>query len=141
MSKVVCAGGLFIARNTGRFLFLCRTHEKTCGNWGLVGGKSEPTDTSTLDTLLREIHEEVGTTPPIEKVIPLELYTSDDSLFHYNTYAFIVNNEFIPTLNSEHSGYAWCSINAWPRPLHTGVRTTLQSNIVCSKLEVVLAMI
>lgn len=141
MSKVVCAGGLFIARNTGRFLFLCRTHEKTFGHWGLVGGKSEPTDTSTLDTLIREIYEEVGATPSIEKVIPLELYISEDSLFHYNTYAFIVNNEFIPTLNSEHSGYAWCSNNAWPRPLHTGVRSTLQSNIVCSKLEVVLAMI
>lgn len=141
MKEIVCSGGLFVAKDTKRFLFLLRTQGKTANTWGLVGGKREPNDLTPYDTLMREVYEEVGKTPTIQKVIPLELFTSNDQLFQYNTYVLLVNQEFIPTLNSEHNGYAWCELNAWPKPLHRGVRASLGNRIIKTKLEVLLELI
>ena len=107
MIEIVCSGGLFLAKDTKRFLFLLRTQGKTAGTWGLVGGKKEPTDRTAYDALKREISEEVGKTPVIKKIVPLELFTSNDQQFQYNTYVLVVEKEFIPTLNEEHSGYSW----------------------------------
>lgn len=141
LNQIICSGGLFLAKDTGRFLFLLRTQGKTAGTWGLVGGKKEPGDTTVFDALTREINEEVGRTPAIKKVIPLELFTSNDSHFQYNTYVLLVDKEFIPTLNEEHSGFAWCNYDQWPRPLHQGVKNSLNNKTIKAKLEVVLEMI
>jgi 8-oxo-dGTP pyrophosphatase MutT (NUDIX family) len=141
INHIICSGGMFIARDTKRFLFLLRTQGRTAGMWGFAGGKKEPNDYTPIDTLKREILEEVGDTPPIEKVVPLELFTSNDQRFHYHTYAIIVNNEFIPTLNSEHSGYAWCAYDFWPKPLHQGVKNSLSDRITKAKLELLLELI
>jgi 8-oxo-dGTP pyrophosphatase MutT (NUDIX family) len=138
INQIICSGGLFLAEDTRRFLLLMRTHEKTLGTWGLVGGKKEPTDTTVVDSLYREIQEEVGATPKIKKIIPLELFISNDNNFQYNTYVLIVEKEFIPTLNFEHSGYAWCNYDCWPKPLHQGVKNSLNNKVVKAKLEVLL---
>jgi 8-oxo-dGTP pyrophosphatase MutT (NUDIX family) len=138
INQIICSGGLFLAEDTRRFLLLMRTHEKTLGTWGLVGGKKEPTDTTVVDSLYREIQEEVGATPKIKKVIPLELFISNDNNFQYNTYVLIVEKEFIPVLNFEHSGYAWCNYDCWPKPLHQGVKNSLNNKVVKAKLEVLL---
>jgi 8-oxo-dGTP pyrophosphatase MutT (NUDIX family) len=141
MIQTVCSGGLFLAKDTKRFLFLLRTQGKTAGTWGLVGGKKEPTDLTPFDALHREINEEVGKTPPIKKIIPLELFTSNDQQFQYNTYVLVVDKEFIPTLNIEHAGYAWCDFNAWPKPLHQGVKTSLSNKTIRTKIELLLELI
>jgi len=138
--NIVCSGALFYARNTKRFLFLERTKTKTAGQWGLVGGMAEG-DETPWKALEREIGEEVGKTPPIKKVIPLEMFTSNDSKFFFHTYLAIVENEFIPTLNDEHSGYAWTNVNCWPKPLHVGLRNTLQNRAIKDKLQTVLDLI
>lgn len=139
--QISCSGGIFLAKDTGRFLFLLRTQGKTAGTWGLVGGKKEPTDHTPYDTLKREIQEEVGKTPTIKKIIPLELFTSNDQQFQYNTYVLLVEKEFIPVLNEEHAGYAWCELNAWPKPLHQGVKTSLTNKTIRTKLELLLELI
>jgi 8-oxo-dGTP pyrophosphatase MutT (NUDIX family) len=141
IKEIICSGGLFIAKDTKRFLFVHRTQGKTAGTWGLVGGKHEPKDQTPYDTLVREVSEELGKTPQIKKVVPLELFTSADQLFQYNTYVLLVDREFIPTLNEEHSGYAWCDIGSWPKPLHRGVRTSLNNKIIKTKLEILLELI
>ena len=141
LNRVICSGGLFLAEDTKRFLLLLRTHGKTAGTWGLVGGKKEPGDYTAYDALSREVAEEVGKTPKIKKVIPLELFTSTDQNFQYNTYVLIVDKEFIPTLNDEHSSYAWCSFNAWPKPLHQGVKNSLNNKVIKAKLELLLDLI
>jgi 8-oxo-dGTP pyrophosphatase MutT (NUDIX family) len=138
--NIVCSGALFYARNTKRFLFLERTKTKTAGQWGLVGGMAEGNETP-WKALEREISEEVGKTPPIKKVIPLEMFTSNDSKFFFHTYLTIVDNEFIPTLNNEHSGYAWTNVNCWPKPLHVGLRNTLQNRAIKDKLQTVLDLL
>jgi 8-oxo-dGTP pyrophosphatase MutT (NUDIX family) len=138
--NIVCSGALFYARNTKRFLFLERTKTKTAGQWGLVGGMAEGNETP-WKALEREISEEVGKIPPIKKVIPLEMFTSNDSKFFFHTYLTIVDNEFIPTLNNEHSGYAWTNVNCWPKPLHVGLRNTLQNRAIKDKLQTVLDLL
>ena len=141
IQQIICSGGLFLAKDTGRFLFLLRTVGKTAGTWGLVGGKKEPTDATPYEALNREIAEEVGATPKIRKTIPLELFTSNDQNFQYNTYVLMVDKEFIHTLNSEHSGYAWCSFDQWPKPLHQGVKNSFGNRAVRAKLELLLDLL
>jgi 8-oxo-dGTP pyrophosphatase MutT (NUDIX family) len=141
LNQIVCSGGIFLAKDTRRFLFLLRTQGKTAGTWGLVGGKKEPTDITAVDALKREITEEVGKTPAIKKIVPLELFTSNDLNFQYNTYVLLVDKEFIPTLNEEHSGYAWCTYDEWPKPLHQGVKNSLNNKSIKAKLEILLELI
>lgn len=141
VNQIICSGGLFLARDTKRFLLLLRTQGKTAGTWGFVGGKKEPGDTTAYDVLTREISEEVGSTPKIKKVIPLELFTSNDQNFQYNTYVLIVDKEFCPQLNEEHAGYAWCEFEAWPKPLHQGVKSSLSNKTIKSKIELLLDLI
>lgn len=138
--NIVCSGALFYARDTKRFLLLQRNSKKTQGQWGLVGGKAEGNETP-WQGLLREIQEEVGKTPMIKKVIPLEMFTSNDAKFFFHTYLAIVDGEFIPTLNNEHCGYAWVDVNAWPKPLHVGLRNTLQNKAIKEKLQTVLDLL
>jgi 8-oxo-dGTP pyrophosphatase MutT (NUDIX family) len=141
LNQIVCSGGIFLAKDTRRFLFLLRTQGKTAGTWGLVGGKKEPTDITAVDALKREIVEEVGKTPTIKKIVPLELFISNDQNFQYNTYVLLVDKEFIPTLNDEHSGYAWCTYDEWPKPLHQGVKNSLNNKSIKAKLEILLELI
>jgi 8-oxo-dGTP pyrophosphatase MutT (NUDIX family) len=141
LNQIICSGGLFLAKDTRRFLLLLRNQGKTAGTWGLVGGKKEPEDVTLIDSLTREIQEEVGKTPPIKKIVPLELFTSNDQNFQYNTYVLLVDREFIPVLNEEHVGYAWCSFDNWPKPLHQGLKNSFNNKTIRAKLEVILDLI
>ena len=141
LNQIVCSGGFFLAKDTRRFLFLLRAQGKTADTWGLVGGKKEPTDLTVVDALKREISEEVGKTPTIKKIVPLELFTSTDQNFQYNTYVLLVEKEFIPTLNEEHNGYAWCTYDNWPKPLHQGVKNSLNNKSIKAKLEILLELL
>jgi len=141
MTEIICSGGLFLAKDTKRFLFLLRNQGKTAGTWGLVGGKKEPNDATAYAALQRETQEEVGKTPTIKKIVPLELFTSEDQNFQFNTYLLIVEKEFIPTLNNEHVGYAWCALNNWPKPLHQGVKRSLSNKTNKTKIELLLDII
>jgi len=141
LNQVICSGGIFLAKDTRRFLFLLRTQGKTAGTWGLVGGKKEPSDNTAYDALTREILEEVGKTPAIKKIIPLELFVSNDQHFQYNTYVLLVDREFTPTLNEEHSGYAWCDYENYPKPLNQGVKNSFTNKIIRAKLELLLDLI
>jgi 8-oxo-dGTP pyrophosphatase MutT (NUDIX family) len=141
LNQIICSGGLFLAKDTKRFLLLLRSQGKTAGTWGLVGGKKEPADLTPYDALTREISEEVGATPKIKKVVPLELFTSNDQNFHYNTYVLIVDKEFTPVLNEEHEGYAWVKYSSWPKPLHQGVKNSFINKTIKTKIEVLLDLI
>jgi 8-oxo-dGTP pyrophosphatase MutT (NUDIX family) len=133
---ITCSGALFYTLNTNRFLFLHRASGKRNNLWGLVGGTNEGIETP-FEGLTREIEEEIGFLPNIKKTLPLESFISLDSKFHFHTYLCVVEEEFIPQLNNEHDGYAWCSFTKWPKPLHHGLRNTLQSKVNLTKLDTV----
>ena len=139
-SNIICSGALFYAINTKRFLLLQRTDYKTRGMWGLVGGQARFTE-SAFEGLKREILEEVDQTPRFKKVIPLELFTSNDQKFYFNTYLIAVENEFVAKLNKEHSGYCWCNFECWPKNLHAGLRNTLNNKAIKGKLQTILDLI
>lgn len=134
--KIVCSGALFYTLDTNRFLFLHRTQGKRANMWGLVGGTNEGLETP-WEGLQREIQEEISVLPNIKKTLPLESFISTDEKFYFHTYLCIIENEFIPILNNEHDGYAWCSFSKWPKPLHHGLRNTLQSKVNLTKLDTV----
>jgi len=136
MDEITCSGALFYTLDTNRFLFLHRSQGKRSNLWGLVGGTNEGKETP-WEGLQREIQEEIGQLPQIKKTLPLESFISNDEKFFFHTYLCIVDSEFIPILNNEHDGYAWCSFNKWPKPLHHGLRNTLQSKVNLRKLETV----
>lgn len=139
MREIVCSGSLFYANNSKRFLFLHRAKGKHDNLWGLVGGTNEDFE-SPWTALKREILEEIGDVS-ITKAIPLETFVSNDNHFLFHTYLCLVNEEFIPTLNDEHNGYAWVSFQKWPRPLHHGLKNTLNNKINLAKLETVIKLL
>jgi len=131
--KIICSGSIICSLHTKRFLLLQRTSAKSLGQWGLVGGTNNDGETP-WQGLEREIEEEIGHLPEFKKIIPLELFVSNDEKFNFHTYLCFVKDEFIPTLNSEHSGYAWVEFGKWPKPLHQGLRNTLNNAIIKTKI-------
>lgn len=129
-------GALLLANKTKRLLFLLRDNDTHSNTWGLVGGKVELQET-VIEALHREIFEEVGVLPTINKTIPLELFRSDDGNFEYHTFVCIIDNEFIPELSDEHKGYCWCDVDSFPKPLHPGLWSSLNNEEIQQKLSTV----
>ena len=71
------------------------------------------------------------------KIVPIELYLSQDKGFEYGTYICLVNDEFItktvPT-------FCWCDLNYLPKNVHVGLRSTLNNNLIRTKIETVLEL-
>lgn len=133
---MIAAGVLFYSLSTRRFLFLLRNNTRTKETWGMPGGKLH-SDENTMTGLLRELSEELGSYPPILKYIPLETFTSMDEEFTYHSFIFVIEKEFIPILNSEHSGYAWAELDKYPKPLHPGVWNTINIDVILDKIKLV----
>lgn len=133
---LTAVGALFISIKSGRGLFLLRDQDTYSDTWGLVGGQLESGE-GLQDGLIREISEEIGFVPHILKTIPLELFSSPDGHFNYHTFVLLVKTEFIPTLSSEHKGYAWCDLSNTPKPLHPGLYNSLNNSIIREKLQTI----
>ncbi len=131
---VNAVGVWFYSVATDRYLYLMRDDAKHPGSWGLPGGKAEAGE-SLLVAMKRECEEEIGGFPDFVKLIPLEMFTSEDGKFRYHTFFCGVDQEFIPTLNHEHLGYAWIDSDNWPRPLHPGLWSTVNFDAVQSKIR------
>ena len=127
------AGVLFYNLANKRFLFLLRNNTRTKDTWGMPGGKLH-SDENTMTGLMRELKEELGNVPEILKHIPLETFTSMDGEFKYHSFIFVIADEFIPKLNSEHSGYAWAKLEKYPKPLHPEIFSSLNTEVILEKI-------
>jgi ADP-ribose pyrophosphatase YjhB (NUDIX family) len=134
--QIVCSGAVFYAKSTKRILLLQKAAGKHQGTWGLVGGTNNEGETA-WQGLQREVLEEVGQFPSIIKTIPLETFVSNDSVFNFHTYLCVIEEEFIPVLSKEHQGWAWCTIDGAPKPLHQGLRSSFSNKTIRTKLQTV----
>jgi len=138
--KITCSGALFCAKSTQRFLLLQKAHGKHAATWGLVGGTNISGE-SPWQGLKREIEEEIGTPPYIKKTLPLEKFTSNDSVFNFHTYFCVVEEEFIPILSDEHSAWGWFSLDQLPKPVHRGLDLSLRNRVIQTKIQTVIDLI
>ena len=127
------SGGVFFyAENTERFLYLLRSDPKNQGNWGIPGGKIEKNET-LYEGVKRECIEELNYFPTDAKLIPIQKFINKQ--FVYHTFFCKIKDEFIPTLNEEHTGWAWISSGQWPKPMHPGLWSTVNFDAVKYKIE------
>lgn len=126
------AGVFFYSKKSNRYLYLLRTDAKNPGNWGIPGGKIEDSET-LLEGIIRECEEEVGYFPTDAKLIPIQKFINNT--FTYHTFFCEVLDEFIPVLNEEHCGYAWVGDSQYPKPLHPGVFSMINFDVVQEKLN------
>jgi ADP-ribose pyrophosphatase YjhB (NUDIX family) len=128
------AGALILSKKTRRYLFLLRDSNKYSGTWALPGGKIEEDELIT-QALYREINEEIKTDLSLNKIIPIETFTSENHRFVYYTYLILVEDEFVPVLNHEHRGFCWVKLSDHPKPLHPGVWRTFNFKVVVDKIS------
>jgi 8-oxo-dGTP pyrophosphatase MutT (NUDIX family) len=121
-------------------LFLLRNGDKHQNTWALAGGKVEENESIT-EALRRELHEEIGFDLREEKLIPLELFKSKDDRFEYHTFVCLIDAEFVPKLNQEHKGYAWCDWDSFPKPLHPGLWSSWSNREIQKKLATIRAVL
>jgi len=133
---ITAVGVWFYSIDTSRYLYLMRNDPKHPHAWGLPGGKGNPGET-LIDTMIRECKEELGTMPEYLRLVPLEKFTTADSGFAYHTFFCSVSKEFIPVLNDEHTGYAWITSGAWPKPMHPGLWSTINFDVVRDKISTI----
>ena len=136
--NITAAGVLFLAKDTGRCMLQLREGNKRFNHtWGFWGGIIERGETP-YECIQRELDEEIGFVPELQKLNPLDVYQSKDRNFMYYSFVAVIEHEFMPNLNGESCGYAWVDIGTWPKPLHEGARVTLNYNKGNDKLKTIL---
>lgn len=132
-------GTIFVSINTNRVLLNLRAPHKThpmC--WAVWGGMVEHNE-QPKDALLRELSEEMGFVPDIEKIYPFDVYQSRDKHFKYYSFVCIVEDEFVPVLNAESCGYCWIDLGEWPKPMHQGARISFCNLKATEKIKLMLS--
>lgn len=122
------AGVVFVAPD-GDILLLRRSNAEAnyAGHWALPGGGVDAGETPQQGAV-REAKEEIGVDTTPEALKPLDRrMTPTGSAYH--TFAAPVEKKFAPTLNDEHTGYAWASLDMLPQPLHPAVEQTLREQV------------
>jgi len=71
------------------------------------------------------------------KILPIELYLSKDKGFEYGTYICLIQEEFL-TVNA--ATFCWSDLDYLPKNIHTGLRNTLNNNLIRTKIETVLEL-
>tara|TARA_B100000927_G_scaffold247999_1_gene211459 strand:- start:147 stop:581 length:435 start_codon:yes stop_codon:yes gene_type:complete len=137
--QTTAAGVVFLAKDTGRCMLQLREGNKRFNHtWGFWGGIMEKGETP-FECIQREVEEEIGVVPELQKLNPIDVYQSKDKNFYYYSFVYVVDKEFMPPrINGESAGYAWVNIGQWPKPLHNGAKITLIKNGGTEKLHTIL---
>jgi hypothetical protein len=119
------AGLLFLAKTTGRILLILEDERWTVPTFAR---KSSLLDDA--DALLSNYS--------IGKIVPIELYLSEDRGFEYGTYVCVVDQEF---LTQSAKTLCWADLDYLPKQLHSGLKTTLNNQIMRTKIETIMELI
>lgn len=138
LTEKTAVGALIVSTATKRVLLNMRSPHKTHGyHWSLWGGMMEENEIPK-ETLLRELREEMGFVPDIERIYPFDIFESRDKSFRYYTFVCIVKEEFVPQINKEAVGYSWVNFGLWPKPMHFGAKKSLTTARAMDKLRLIL---
>ncbi len=118
------AGLLFLSKKSKRILLI---HEDQKWTVPTFARKSVLLDDAT------ELLENYST----GKIVPIELYLSEDKGFEYGTYICLVDQEFLTLVPRS---LAWCDLNDLPKNLHVGLKITLNNQIIRAKIETILEL-
>ena len=118
------AGLLFLAKTTGRILLILEDNRWTVPTFTRSGPLLED-----AENLLDEY--------TTGRILPIELYLSEDRGFEYGTYVCVVDQEF---LNSAVRTVCWADLNDLPKQLHLGLKTTLNNQVIRIKIETIMEL-
>lgn len=118
------AGLLYLSKTTGRILLILEDSKWTVPTFPRNGPLLD--DVTTLLSIYSN-----------GKILPIELYLSEDRGFEYGTYVCLVNEEF---LTSATNTFAWCDLNFLPKQLHNGLRSTLNNQLIRAKIETIMEL-
>jgi hypothetical protein len=118
------AGLLFLAKTTGRILLILEDSKWTVPTFARSGPLLTDAEI-LLDSYCRG------------RILPIELYLSEDRGFEYGTYVCLVDNEFLTTAAST---ICWANLSYLPKQLHTGLKITLNNAVIKTKIETILEL-
>lgn len=118
------AGLLFLAKNTGRVLLILEDSKWTVPTFPRKGALLED-----ATELLNDYAQ--------GRILPIELYLSEDRGFEYGTYVCVVDREFL-TQSAE--TICWARLDYLPKQLHTGLKITLNNQIIKTKIETIMEL-
>jgi hypothetical protein len=118
------AGLLFLAKNTSRVLLILENEK-----WSVP--------TFPRNSVLLEDAQPLLTEYSQGRILPIELYLSEDRGFEYGTYVCLVEQEF---LTQAKETIAWSSLNFLPKQLHNGLKATLNNSLIRTKIETILEL-
>ena len=118
------AGLLFLAKTTGRILLILDAERWTVPTF------------QRNNSLLEDANELLNQYAQ-GRIVPIELYLSEDRGFEYGTYVCVVDHEFL-TLASK--TVCWADLDCLPKQLHSGLRTTLNNQLIRVKIETILEL-
>lgn len=118
------AGLLFLAKTTSRILLILEESK-----WTVPTFPRQRTLLEDASSLLKDYSS--------GRILPIELYLSEDKGFEYGTYVCLVEEEFLTTAAKT---VAWSDLNYLPKQIHTGLKITLNNDIIRTKLETILEL-
>lgn len=118
------AGLLFLAKTTGRILLILENQQWTV-------------PTFLRNTSVLEDAEQLMSRYSRGRILPIELYLSQDRGFEYGTYVCLVDSEF---LTSAVDTLAWSSLTNLPKNLHQGLKTTLNNQLIRAKIDTIMEL-
>ena len=118
------AGLLFLAKTTGRILLILDAER-----WTVPTFQRNNSLLEDANTLLNQYAR--------GRIVPIELYLSEDRGFEYGTYVCVVDQEF---LNSEARTVSWADLDDLPKQLHNGLKATLNNQTIRIKIETIMEL-
>ena len=118
------AGLLFLSKKTGRILLVLEDFKWTVPTFPRAGSLLEDAQ-ALLDVY------------SIGRILPIELYLSEDRGFEYGTYVCLTDNEFLTNASAT---ICWANLENLPKNLHTGLKNTLNNQLIRAKLDTILVL-
>jgi hypothetical protein len=118
------AGLLFLAKTTSRILLILEDSK-----WTVPTFVRKSTLLDDAEGLLNSYSK--------GRIVPIELYLSEDRGFEYGTYVCLVEQEFLTTADKT---IAWSDLDHLPKQLHNGLKATLNNTLIRTKIETVLEL-